>query len=343
MVAFHTRSVVEIIEERDGLQRVRLDDDTRAYALTNLIGRLEVGDHAIVNTTAVDLGLGTGGWHVVHWNLGAHQFTRPGPGHIMKLRYTSLQLDTGAAEERAPLPSSLDGLPIAVCSLHSQVPCVAVVLKHLVPTCRLTYLMTDSAALPLALSDVVVDLRACGLVDTTVTAGHSFGGDHEAVNTVSGLLVAAGHGADAIVVGPGPGVVGTGTPFGHSATDVAPIVDAVESLGGRAFVAIRYSSADSRERHRGVSHHMDSVVRLLRSDAPFVSPNASITAEFAQRFPQRRVLTVPTPDVGPLLSAHGLTVRTMGRDAGTDPGFFATAGAAGAALAHSLGGRVPGS
>jgi len=22
-----------------------------------------------VNTTAVDLGLGTGGWHIVHWNL----------------------------------------------------------------------------------------------------------------------------------------------------------------------------------------------------------------------------------------------------------------------------------
>ena len=27
------------------------------------------GDRVVVNTTAVDLGLGTGGWHVVHWNL----------------------------------------------------------------------------------------------------------------------------------------------------------------------------------------------------------------------------------------------------------------------------------
>ena len=53
----------------------------------------------VVNTTAVDLGLGTGGWHVVHWNLAREAWSREGPGHIMKLRYTSLQTDTGVAEE----------------------------------------------------------------------------------------------------------------------------------------------------------------------------------------------------------------------------------------------------
>jgi DNA-binding CsgD family transcriptional regulator len=41
------------------------------------------------------LGLGTGGWHVVHWNLARDGWSQPGPGHIMKLRYTSLQVDTG--------------------------------------------------------------------------------------------------------------------------------------------------------------------------------------------------------------------------------------------------------
>ena len=56
-----------------------------------------------LNTTAVDLGLGTGGWHVVHWNLARGRLVpSPGPGHIMKLRYTSLQVDTGGAEEQHP-------------------------------------------------------------------------------------------------------------------------------------------------------------------------------------------------------------------------------------------------
>ena len=57
----------------------------------------------------------------------------PGGGHIMKLRYTSLQVDTGAAEERPPRASTgrsdLDGLPVVVCGLHSQVACVAAVRR----------------------------------------------------------------------------------------------------------------------------------------------------------------------------------------------------------------------
>ena len=36
-------------------------------------------------------------------------------------------LDTGAAEEGHPdLPAELGGMPVVACSLHSQVPCVAV-------------------------------------------------------------------------------------------------------------------------------------------------------------------------------------------------------------------------
>ena len=58
-----------------------------------------MGDRVVLNTTAVDLGLGTGGWHVVHWNTAREVFEDPGPGHIMKLRYTSLQVDAGSTEE----------------------------------------------------------------------------------------------------------------------------------------------------------------------------------------------------------------------------------------------------
>jgi hypothetical protein len=115
---------------------VELDDGSRAYVLTQLIGDVAPDDEVIVNTTAVELGLGTGGWHVVHWNLSRRTLHQPGPGHIMKIRYTSLQCDTGAAEETA-LPAAADdgrlphlrGVPVLVGSLHSQLGVAAAVLK----------------------------------------------------------------------------------------------------------------------------------------------------------------------------------------------------------------------
>ena len=70
--------------------------------------------------------------------------------------------------------------------------------------------MTDGAALPLALSDMVDALVRAGLVDVTLTAGHAFGGDLEAV-TVPSALALARHAAmaDVVIVAMGPGVVGT--------------------------------------------------------------------------------------------------------------------------------------
>jgi len=85
MPSFRTRRVVSILSERPGLQRVELEHDGPAYVLTQLIGDVAVGDEVVVNTTAVDLGLGTGGWHVVHWNLARRDLHQPGPGHIMKI------------------------------------------------------------------------------------------------------------------------------------------------------------------------------------------------------------------------------------------------------------------
>src|SRR6187551_559682 len=124
MPSFRTQRVVELSSERSGLQRIRLDDGSRAYVLTQLTGDVAVGDDVIVNTTAVELGLGTGGWHVVHWNLSRHELDQPGPGHIMKIRYTSLQADTGSAEESLGPPGAslprLGGVPVLVGSLHSQ-------------------------------------------------------------------------------------------------------------------------------------------------------------------------------------------------------------------------------
>jgi hypothetical protein len=327
---FSTAAVAEVLAERPGLQRVRLDNGRRAYVLTQLTGPVAVGERVVVNTTAVDLGLGTGGWDVVHWNLARREWHEPGPGHVLKLRYTGLQVDTGVAEETAPrVPDDLGGRPVVACALHSQVACVAVAFKHLAPERRLAYVMTDSAALPLALSDLVADLRRAGLLDLTVTAGQAFGGEVEAVNVPSALLLAAAR-ADAVVVGPGPGVVGTGTRYGFSGLEVATVVDTVDALGGVPIVAVRYSDADSRERHRGISHHSLTVLDLARAEAAVPVPRGRTAPQLA------RADEIDVPDVPALLAAAGLRVTTMGRSPEEDPGFFAYAGAAGAAAAASI-------
>src|SRR6476659_3144887 len=246
MPSFDTVRVSDILEERDDLQRVRLADGSRAYVLTQLTGPVIEGDEVVINTTAVGLGLGTGGWDVVHWNLSRRAWSEPGAGHIMKLRYTSLQLDTGAAEEDHPdLPDRIEGTPVVVCSLHSQVAGVVAAVKDTRPDLAIGYVMTDGAALPIALSDLVVGLREVGLLRGTVTAGHAFGGDLEAVNVPSALALAR-HvlGCEVIVVGMGPGVVGTGTRLGTTAMEVAPVLDAVAWLGGEPIVCVRISDRD---------------------------------------------------------------------------------------------------
>ncbi|MGH9024262.1 MAG: DUF3866 family protein [Acidimicrobiia bacterium] len=113
MPSFRTGRVVDVLAQRPGLQRVRVDlgeGPEPAYALTAITGPVEVGDRVVVNTTAVELGLGTGGWHVVHWDLERDAWSKAGAGHLMKARYTSVQTDADSVEERLGME-----LPITVC------------------------------------------------------------------------------------------------------------------------------------------------------------------------------------------------------------------------------------
>jgi len=330
--SFRTGTVTELLEERAGLQRVLVDGE-RAYALTQLTGPVAVGDEVVVNTTAVELGLGTGGWHVVHWNLSRREWSEPGPGHIVKVRYTSLQVDAGAAEEEVDPGTDLDGTPVVACTLHSQVPIVAAAFLHERPDARIAYVMTDGAALPIALSDLVVRMRAVGLVHATVTAGHAFGGDREAVSIPSALALAAvTERADLVVVAMGPGVVGTGTALGTTAVEAATVLDATTALGGRSILAVRASGADPRDRHRGASHHVRTVLDLARSrvEVPVVA-GAEVDDE------RHDVRPVDVPDVAALLAERGIEVRSMGRGPADDPLFFAATAAAGVVAARSPG------
>src|SRR4029453_17768886 len=118
MPSFRSGKVTTLLMERPGLQRVEVDlgeGNERAYVLTQLTGTVAVGDRVVVNTTAVELGLGTGGWHGVHWNLERERWAERGPGHIIKGRYTSLQADVGSAEEHLEELAegeSIEGTPV---------------------------------------------------------------------------------------------------------------------------------------------------------------------------------------------------------------------------------------
>jgi hypothetical protein len=334
MPAFRTGFVSEIVSERKGLQRILVGDEP-AYVLTQLVGPVAVGDEVVLNTTAVDLGLGTGGWHVVHWNLSHGAWSEPGPGHIMKLRYTSLQADTGAAEEdaaHADLPETLDGTPVVACTLHSQVACVATAFKHVRQDARVVYVMTDGAALPIVLSDLVEHMREAGVVDATVTAGHAFGGDIEAVSVPSALCLAR-HALDAdlVVVAMGPGVVGTGSALGTTAVEAASTLDAAAVLGGHPILALRVSDLDGRDRHRGVSHHSTTVLRLARPGVTVPIPSGF---DIDVDAPGHWIEPIDTPPIAELLARRRLRVTTMGRTPDDDPVFFATAAAAGVAAAR---------
>src|SRR5436305_1436518 len=185
--SYRTGTVTKLLSERTGLQRVEVDGHP-AYVLTQLIGSVAVGDRVVVNTTAVDLGLGTGGWDVVHWNLERQEWSAPGPGDEMKLRYTSLQVDAGVSTQ--PEQRLEAGAPMVACFLHSQVAAVAAAFKHSAPDATLAYVMTEGGALPLAISELVPDLERVGWLDVTVTAGQAFGGDRAAVNVVHALQLA---------------------------------------------------------------------------------------------------------------------------------------------------------
>jgi hypothetical protein len=353
MPSFRTGEVVKLLQARPGLQRVEVDlghGPERAYALTQLTGPVELGDRVVVNTTAVELGLGTGGWHVVHWNLERDGWSEPGPGHIIKGRYTSLQADVGSTEEHLEALAEIDsieGMPVVVAALHSQLPAVAVAFKECAPDARLAYVMTDGAGLPLAMSDLVATIRDKGLIDATVTCGHAFGGDYEAVSVFSALAVArhVAH-ADAAVIVMGPGIVGTNTRLGFSGMEVGPILDAASALGGVPIACLRVSFADGRDRHVGLSHHSATALRIAARDRAQVAvPRLGDPAHdrrlrddlLAAGIDRRHDLVeVDAPDALALFARQGLRIASMGRPAEDDPALFQAGAAAGALAAARL-------
>jgi hypothetical protein len=337
---------------------VRVDDEVRpAWADASLVGSVAEGDEVIVNTEALDLDLGSGGFDIVHVNLtrglgGAD--SRAGE-HVMKLNYTSLQHSVEPVE--TPLKgedgsaSPVVSAPVLVLPLHGHLAPAAWAVASGRPGLRVGYVQTGGGALPGSLSRDVGELRERGLLAGHVTAAPCYGAEHEAISTLGALEAAASRlGWEAILCGPGPGILGSGTEYGHGGIEALDNAHAALALGLPTLLSPRISSSDPRPRHRGLSHHTATVLDLLLGSVRVPVPEIELAG-----WPtgDRGTDSVDLPSVLDALhevcddrhdvivepvdlegyAASGLPARTMGRTMEEDPLFFAAALAAGAALA----------
>ena len=336
---------------------VELDEGERrpAWSDSGLTGECEVGDEVVVNVEALDLALGSGGYDVVCANLtrglGA---AREADIHVMKLNYSPLQhpvdpvevghADAPALPERTP--------PVLVLPLHGHLAPVAWAFADASEGLALGYVQTPGAALPGSLSRDVAALRERGLLAGHVTAGPCYGGEHEAISVPGALHAAAERlGWDAVVAGPGPGILGSATRYGHGGMAALDVAHAALALGLPTLLSPRLSATDPRDRHRGLSHHSASVLELLLApvrvpvpetdaggwptEAPEGGSALDALAAVTEVCGDRHDVAVEGIDLD-RYAKSGLPTRTMGREIAQDPLFFAAPLASGRALAGAV-------
>jgi Protein of unknown function (DUF3866) len=331
-----------IISRVDPL-RVRVGAEERpAWADEGTVGEVFEGDEVIVNTEAMDLGLGSGGFDVVHANL-TRGLDAPGAesATAMKLNYSSLQHPVDPVEtwddagEPVGQRAELRTIPVLVLALHGQLAPAAWAARRTGPDLRVGYVQTWGGALPGRLSESVGELRRSGLLCDHITAGPSYGGDREALTTIGALRAAGGPLAwDAVIAGPGPGIAGSGSALGHGGMAALDTAHASLSLGLDTLLATRMSSTDPRERHRGLSHHTETVLRMLLDGVRVPAPAAGGEAleQLREACGDQHELWIREAPVEEY-AAGGLPAEHMGRAVAEDRLFFAAALAAGDGLA----------
>lgn len=318
------RGIERMIVEVDGAERA-------AYADVGMIGGSLAGDEVVVNTEALDLELGSGGSDVVVVNLTRGlDGTGDASRHVMKLNYSPMQTGVDPVEPKvleAPI-----GKPVGVFQLHGQLaPAVWAAVQER-PGVKIGYVQSGGGALPGALSTTVTELRTRGLLVDHLTAAPAYGGEGEAMSTIGALHAGlTDRGWDCAIVGPGPGIIGSGTALGHGGMVALDSAHAALALGCPTVLVARASNGDPRERHQGISHHTCSVLGLLLAPVTVgLGPGAPVPVELeGHRWVRAE------PDLAGYANS-GLPRRTMGRDMDDDTMFFEQALAGGIALARSV-------
>lgn len=266
---------LKICAHPSGAEQFLTGQTLRALNYPALNGQIKEGETVRIDCSPLQKNLGTGGFALVTALCGRlpEDVLPANEGHIMKARYTPSQYMVSSVEEQES-PShqkmrqaeDLQGIPVVGIDLHSQLPAVIAGVRTENPEAKIAYVYTDGGALPAFFSRNITALREKGWLAAVITAGQSFGGDLEAINTFSALL-AARHvlAADIVIVGQGPGNAGSGTPYGYSGFDLSSFLTQAAVGGGKAICALRMSAADPRPRHQGISHHS---LRILSDFTP---------------------------------------------------------------------------
>lgn len=320
----------------------------------NLTGNISLGDLILVNTTAIELRLGTGGYHFVIANLSKPTVENLNTGHIMKLRYTPSQINCMAVEaQESPYHKvfnefdSLDGLPVIVGTLHSMVAPVSIYIKSQNPNLKLCYIMTDGGALPIYLSDIIRCLKQEKIIDAAITYGNAFGGDFECINIYTALITAKEViKADAVIVCMGPGIIGTETKYGFSGIEQGSIIDAANKLKGYVIQIPRISFSDKRDRHYGISHHSITVLKdICCTKANIAIPlleNNEQLLRIKEQIEENRLDSlhninyVDYEDINRVLLNRTEYLSKMGKGFFEDKEYFITSAAAGKLVVNSF-------
>jgi hypothetical protein len=337
---------------------VEIDGERRpAWADTALLGEMRAGDEVIVNIAAVELGLGSGGFDVVHLNLARGLDAPPPTGdeHVMKLNYTSLQhpvdpVEAAVALRRisSPMGNKTAAPAVLVLPLHGHLAPAAWALAQNTDggagedadrdeDLIVGYVQTGGGALPGSLSHDVAELRERGLLAGHITAAPGYGGELEAISVCGALDAARRLGWEVALVGPGPGIIGSDSEFGHGGMAALDNAHAALALGLPTTLSPRLSSADPRERHVDLSHHTYTVLELLLAPLEVAVPEGEDRIAAAlEDAPGKHRLRLAAANLDGY-EASALPASTMGRTLREDPLFFAAPLAAGAALRDSAG------
>ena len=349
LLSYKKAEVVEVESSQGSVSWIKVkigDEIFKAVNYNDMTGAINVGDIVIVNTTAVELSLGTGGYHFVMFNYSNESKGLEGKGHIMKLRYTPFQIKCLSAEEQDSEYhhvfnnfASLNNHICVIGTLHSMLAPIASTIKWMNKDIKINYIMTDGGSLPIYFSNTVKTLKEKGIIDNTVTIGHAFGGDLECVNIYTGLIAAKEIlKGDITIITMGPGIVGTGTKYGFSGIEQGYIIDAVNTLKGNSIIVPRVSFKDSRERHIGISHHTRTVLsEISRSTGKVVIPlldreKQCIIEEQINLYnidKKFQIIFENGEKVVDAMNYYGLNITTMGRSFEEDKEYFLTLGAAG--------------
>ncbi|HEY1854706.1 MAG TPA: DUF3866 family protein [Solirubrobacterales bacterium] len=314
----------------------------RAWADRRLLGEMREGDQVVINAAALDLGLGSGGFDIVHVNLTRGlEGAAPAGEHVIKLNYTSLQHPVEPIEsDHERRPGKPKPFRVLVLPLHGHLAPAAWALAQARPGLEVGYVQTGGGALPGSLSRNVRELRERGLLAAHVTAAPAYGGDHDALSVVGALDAGRDRGWDAAIVGPGPGIIGSASEYGHGGLAALESAHAALALKLPTLVSPRLSCADPRERHLHLSHHTHTLLELLLAPVEIAVPEGAVEGieeargylESAAAVSDHTLATAPV-DLD-AYAASGLPATTMGRPLSDDPLFFAAPLAAGALLAR---------